>query len=74
MTADRGGEGPDPWSHAGRAVGGGAVVNVMAGGPDYLTYNPETDRIDLLDATAGKLPQQLYVPEYWMPEARAAVE
>jgi hypothetical protein len=46
---------------------------VTTAGPDYITYNPKTDEITLWDATAGKTPKQLPVPEYWMPEARAAV-
>jgi hypothetical protein len=46
---------------------------VTAPGPDFITYNRETGSINLWDATAGKTPKQLPVPEYWMPEARAAV-
>jgi hypothetical protein len=46
---------------------------VTTAGPDYITYNPDTDTINLWDATASKTPKQLPVPEYWMPEARAAV-
>ena len=46
---------------------------VTSSGPDFITYNRETDTINLWDATAGKAPKQLPVPEYWMPEARAAV-
>jgi hypothetical protein len=50
--------------------GPGNVTTAEAG---YITYNPETDRINLWDATAGKSPKQLPVPEYWMPEAQTAV-
>jgi hypothetical protein len=46
---------------------------ITTGGPDYITYDPETDTINLWDATAGKTPKQVPVPEYWMPEARTAV-
>lgn len=48
-------------------------AKVTTAGPDYITYNPETDTINLWDAAAGKTAKQLPVPEYWMPEARAAV-
>jgi hypothetical protein len=54
-------------------IGIKGLGNVTTGRPEFITYNPETDRINLWDATAGKLSKQLPVPEYWMPEARAAV-
>jgi hypothetical protein len=54
-----------------RPAGPGNVTTV---GPDYITYSPETDTINLWDAAAGKTSKQLPVPEYWMPEAPAAVE
>ena len=47
--------------------------NVTGSGPDFITYNRNTERINLWDDVAGKSPKQLPVPEYWMPEARAAV-
>jgi hypothetical protein len=46
---------------------------VTTGGPDFITYHPESGMIRVWDAIAGTSPKQLPVADYWLPEVRAAV-